>query len=203
MHVHIGLDFDNTIVSYDDLIYRVAEEQGLLTGTVARNKVAVRDQLRSKGLEQTWIEMQGQIYGPRMKEAVVYPGFIEFLASARADGHALSIVSHKTRKPFAGPPYDLHASARDWIATHLVCNGAPIIEASRIHFETTKPGKIARIAAIGCDVFIDDLPEILLDQAMPVGIRKVLYDPEGNFSNTDQSLIRVMRWDEVRRALDA
>jgi hypothetical protein len=200
--VHIGLDFDNTIVSYDDLIYRVAEEQGLLSGAVARNKVAVRDQLRNKGLEQTWIEMQGQIYGPRMKEAVVYPGFMEFLTAARADGHILSIISHKTLRPFAGPPHDLHASARDWIATHLVCNGAPVIEASHIHFETTKPGKIARIGTIGCDVFVDDLPEILLDRAMPVGIRKVLYDPDDHFSDADQSLIRVTRWDDVRRALD-
>lgn len=201
--MHIGLDFDNTIVSYDDLIYRVAEEQGLLTPPVARNKVAVRDQLRSKGLEQAWIEMQGQIYGPRMREAVVYPGFIEFLAAARADGHVLSIVSHKTLKPFAGAAYDLHASARDWIATHLVCDGAPIIEASRIHFETTKPAKIARIGTIGCDVFIDDLPEILLDPAMAAAVRKVLYDPDSHFSSTDQSLIRVTGWDEVRRALDA
>lgn len=201
--MHIGLDFDNTIVSYDDLIYRVADEQGLLTPPVARNKVAVRDQLRSKGLEQTWIEMQGQIYGPRMKEAVVYPEFIEFLAAVRAHGHVLSIVSHKTLKPFAGPPYDLHAIARDWIATHLVSDGLPIVETSRIYFEITKRAKIERIGAIGCDVFIDDLPEILLDPVMPAAVRKVLYDPDSHFSNADQSLIRVTRWDEVRRAIDA
>lgn len=199
--MHIGLDFDNTIVSYDALIHGVAAELGVLTGRVVPNKVAVRDHLRSKGLEQTWIEMQGEIYGPRMKDAVVYPGFIEFLISARSGGHALSIVSHKTLKPFAGPPYDLHQSARDWIATHLTRDGLAIIEPSRIYFETTKPAKIARIADIGCDAYIDDLPEILLDTGMPANIRKLLFDPDGNHANADGSLRRIERWSQVWSAL--
>ena len=42
-----------------------------------------------------------------------------------------------------------------------------------------------------------------LDQAMPVHIRKFLYDPDDHFSDADRSLVSVMRWDEVGKALDA
>ncbi|MBY6266468.1 haloacid dehalogenase-like hydrolase (plasmid) [Azospirillum sp. 412522] len=201
--MHIGLDFDNTIVSYDSLVHRVAEEQGLLTGPVARNKVAVRDHLRAKGLEQTWIELQGTIYGPRMEDATAFPGFLDFVDAALAAGHVVSIVSHKTIHPFAGPPYDLHASARRWIATHIMRNGLPALPTDRIFFETTKPAKLARIDAIGCDVFVDDLPEILLDPAMPATVRKLLFDPESHYIDTYPGLTKIARWSDLLGALDA
>ena len=43
----IGLDFDNTIVSYDALFYKVAIEQKVVPASLPVNKVAVRDHLRS------------------------------------------------------------------------------------------------------------------------------------------------------------
>mgnify|MGYP003339752174 CR=1 FL=1 len=47
----IGIDFDNTIVSYDSLFYKVAAEQKAVPTTVARTKLAVRDHLRAIGKE--------------------------------------------------------------------------------------------------------------------------------------------------------
>ena len=82
----IGVDFDNTIVSYDALFYKVAREQNLVPDTIPINKVAVRDYLRRIGHEDRWTEMQGYVYGARMGEAVGYPGAVEFFECAVASG---------------------------------------------------------------------------------------------------------------------
>lgn len=182
--MRIGIDFDNTIVSYDALFHKVACEQGLVPATIPVSKVAVRDHLRQIGQEDRWTEMQGYVYGARMDEAVSYPGALEFFACAIAAGHELAIVSHKTRHPFIGPQYDLHAAARAWVERHLVWDGAPLLPPERVFFELTKEEKLARMAAFGCEVFIDDLPEILNAPSFPKATRPLLFDPESNHRTT-------------------
>ena len=39
----IGLDFDNTIVSYDELFHKVSVEQNLIDKTFEVNKIKIRD----------------------------------------------------------------------------------------------------------------------------------------------------------------
>lgn len=158
----LGFDFDNTIVRYDALFHRVACEQGYIATSVPVNKTAVRDFLRASGKEAVWTQMQGYVYGARMQEAEVFPDALAVLRELRDAGHTLFIVSHKTRRPYLGPAYDLHASARAWIVAHLLdVSGQPLIPSTHIFFHEKKEEKIARIATLECDVFLDDLPEIL------------------------------------------
>jgi hypothetical protein len=178
--MRIGIDFDNTIVSYDALFHTVAREQGLVPEGIPVNKVAVRDHLRSVGREDRWTEMQGFVYGARMDEASAYPGVIDFMRASIGAGHVVMIISHKTRYPFLGPKYDLHAAARSWIGHHLTADGGPLLPAEQVFFELTKEEKLARIAACACDVYIDDLPEILSAPAFPPATRPMLFDPEGH-----------------------
>ncbi len=110
--MRIGLDFDNTIVSYDQLFHKVALEKSLISHEVPINKVAVRDHLRHTNQEDAWTEMQGYVYGARMNEAIAYPGLKEALHAIKNGGHELFIVSHKTQYPYAGKRYDLHAASR-------------------------------------------------------------------------------------------
>ena len=50
----LGVDFDNTIVSYDCLFHRVAAERGLIPASLVATKGAVRDYLRrSSRLQRT------------------------------------------------------------------------------------------------------------------------------------------------------
>ena len=51
MPQRIGIDFDNTIVCYDDVFHEVAREQGLIPNDLPANKGAVRDHLRAIGRE--------------------------------------------------------------------------------------------------------------------------------------------------------
>ncbi len=202
--MHIGIDFDNTIVSYDHVFHRVALEQKLIPAETAANKVAVRDFLRKSGREETWIEMQGYVYGARMGDAALYPGFAAFMAWARTAGHEMSIVSHKTRHPFAGPQYDLHAAARAWIDNNLQSGGKPQFTDERIYFELTKAAKLARIDTLGCDVFVDDLPEILLAETMSPNVRKLLFDPDANHpAEIHPDVRRAGSWKEICTILNA
>jgi hypothetical protein len=196
--MRIGLDFDNTIVSYDALFHSVAVEQSLVPAETAVSKVAVRDYLRVTGNEAAWTELQGYVYGARMDQALAYPGFVEFVHAAREANAELIIVSHKTRHPFLGPQYDLHAAAGGWIAAALRDRDARrLFTEDRVFFELTKEAKIARIAACACDYFIDDLPEILLMPGFPVATARLLFDPEQCHAG-DGMTARLGSWNEVR-----
>lgn len=199
--MRVGLDFDNTIVSYDALFHKVAVEAGNVPADLPATKLAVRDYLRATGNEPVWTEMQGYVYGARLLEAAAFDGLIDCLRWARREGIDLFIVSHKTKHPFLGPPYDLHQSARDWIAAYLCDDGQPLIPAENISFELTKNDKICRIGASNFDYFVDDLPEILADSGFPAGTVPVLFDPAGD-SELPVGARRVTGWSAVRHLLE-
>jgi hypothetical protein len=199
--MRIGIDFDNTIVSYDVLFHRVAVDQGAVPADLPQSKLAVRDYLRADGREPVWTEMQGEVYGARMLEADPFPGVVDFFAWAGARGIALNIVSHKTRHPYLGPQYDLHAIARDWIRTHLVRDGQRLIADDAVFFELTKDDKLARVGSCGCDYFIDDLPEILTAPAFPPNTVPVLFAPGGG--TTGEIAATMDHWDAVRAYVEA
>ena len=182
--MRIGIDFDNTIACYDGVFHAAALERGLIPPNLGRDKNSVRDHLNGAGHKDDFTELQGHVYGARMELVRPYPGFVEFVAAARKAGHELFIVSHKTRHPILGPKHDMHAAARGFLtARDLVGDGASQIDPARVFFELTKPDKVARAAVLGCEVFIDDLPEILAMPGFPDGMRRILFDPDSQFEN--------------------
>ena len=195
--MRIGLDFDNTIVSYDELFYKVAIEKSLIPDNLPISKLAVRDFLRRTNNENAWTEMQGYVYGTRMSDAVAYPGVIEFIKLARANGIGMVIVSHKTKHPFLGPKYDLHEAARRWVKNYLVDDNKTLIEPDQIFFELTKEDKVVRIAQCGCDYFIDDLPEILSMPGFPEKTERILFDPKNSYGEARVSA-RLESWQKIK-----
>jgi hypothetical protein len=192
--MRIGIDFDNTIVSYDALFHQVALEKALIPINLAANKTAVRDYLRATNREEQWTLMQGEVYGPRMELAVPYAHAIESITHLKKMGHEVYIVSHKTKHPFMGPAYDLHEAARNWITRSLVHNQTPLIDVNSIFYELTKEEKIKRIGRLNCDVFIDDLPEILSLTGFPTHTVKILFDPEQQHSRHTHHLRIATSW---------
>lgn len=182
--MRIGIDFDNTIACYDGVFHAAAIERGLIPPGLDRDKNSVRDHLNGSGRKDDFTELQGYVYGARMDLASPYPGFAEFVGRAQTAGHTLFIISHKTRYPLRGPKHDMHAAARGFLATHgLVGHGAARIDPAHVYFELTKEAKVARVAELGCDMFIDDLPEILELPGYPDGLRKILFDPDDRFNH--------------------
>lgn len=176
----IGLDFDNTIVSYDGVFHRAARREGLIPAGVAEDKASVRDYLRKIDREDDWTRLQGRVYGTDILEAQPFPGIHEFLALCLSQGVRVHIVSHKTRAPILGEPVDLHAAAEGWLRANGLLD-APRTGIGREHayFELTKDAKIQRIADLGCTHFVDDLPEFLLEPAFPTTTNRILFDPTG------------------------
>jgi hypothetical protein len=182
--MRIGIDFDNTIACYDGVFYAAALERGLIPVNLGRDKNAVRDYLNGNGRADEFTELQGHVYGARMELAAPYPGFAEFIATARMAEHDLFIVSHKTKHPILGPKHDLHAAARSFLAAcGLIGGGSGQIDPANVFFEVTKEAKVARIGALGCGAFIDDLPEIFAAPDFPSTARGILFDPTDQFAD--------------------
>lgn len=182
----IGVDFDNTIVSYDALFHRLAVERELIPASVPPSKEQVRNFLRRAGREDEWTELQGYVYGARMADAAAFPGVRDFFTRCRQTDTPVYIISHKTRTPFRGPAYDLHEAARGWLALHGFCSPSDVgLPGERVFFETTLAAKLARIGQLGCTHFIDDLPELLAEPEFPNQTQPILFDP--NRHHTGQS----------------
>lgn len=197
--MRIGIDFDNTIACYDGVFHKAALERGLVPADLPTSKNAVRDYLNGSGRKDAFTELQGYVYGARMDLVSCYPGVHDFIAAAKAAGHAVHVVSHKTRHPLLGPKHDMHAAARAFlIAQRLV--GAGALDPGDVVFALTKEEKVAEAARIGCDVFIDDLPEILAMPGFPAGCRPILFDPEGNFA-AQRQFERHASWPDIAASL--
>jgi len=195
--MHLGVDFDNTIVCYDALFHKVARERKLIPSDVPVNKSEVRNYLRRVGNENAWTEMQGYVYGARMSEAAPFPGVIEFFQACRAAGIRVSIISHKTKHPFLGEKYDLHAAATRWLEQQgffdPVRMGLPREQA---FFELTKEAKLERIGRCRCTHFIDDLPEFLAEPAFPSSTLRILFDSNHLYA-ADDRYVRALSWEEI------
>jgi hypothetical protein len=174
----IGIDFDNTIVCYDSLFHVLAQEQALIDPETPISKGAVRDALRAAGHEESWIALQGEVYGARITEAPPFAEVQTFLRQCQTKNIPTAIISHKTRHPFRGPQYDLHAAARNWLAFHGFTSPSPaLVPDSHVFLELTQQAKLKRIATWECDFFIDDLPEFLQDPDFPAETTPILFDP--------------------------
>lgn len=198
--MRVGLDFDNTIVSYDALFHKIALEKGLITDSNLISKISVREHLRQAGKEYEWTKMQGEVYGARMNEAQAYPGILRFIEELKIHGHSVYIVSHKSRFPYAGPLYDLQLAAAQWVKENLVLDGVLLVPNENIFFETTKNNKIKRIASLKFDLFVDDLLDIFLDEEFPKDVRGFLFDPSDHYKLIDFNKIEKFHsWNEIEK----
>lgn len=194
--MRIGVDLDNTIACYDRAFHRAARGRGLIPAALAPTKFSVRDHLCRSGRERDWTELQGYVYGPGMAWAEAFPGVRGCFRRCRRAGYDVCIISHRTRVPYAGPSYDLHAAAAAWLRRERLLPGsATDLSENGLWLEETRERKLERIREAGCDVFVDDLPEFLGDPAFPGEVRAILFDPHGVC--TDAGLTRVSTWREL------
>lgn len=196
----IGIDFDNTIVSYDELFHQLASERRLVPLDFPVSKTRIRDLLRAEGQEEIWTELQGLAYGSEIGRARPFPGVIDFVRAASDQGLSLQIISHKTRHPFVGAQTDLHTAARDWLEHHELVGSRGVLRSEDVFFELTRDDKLARIAGTGCTTFIDDLPEFLGDEVFPAHVNRVLFDPAAEH-HAPSGVWQVRTWREIENRL--
>lgn len=197
--IKIGVDFDNTIVNYDNLFRDIALEKKLLPESLPATKSNIRDYLRSIDREDDWTRLQGYVYGTRMPEADMFPGVLDFLQQSREWEIEVFIISHRTKEPYLGPRCNLHKSAIDWIEINGFYDpGRTGLRPEQIFFESSRRDKLRRIAKTMCSIFLDDLPECLAEPEFPANVERVLFDPE-HAHTSEKRFLWVSSWKEFTK----
>lgn len=200
--LRIGLDFDNTIISYDDVFCSMAKRRGLIDPAFVGRKQAVRDAIRLlPDGEIAWQRLQGQVYGKGIADATMVAGFNAFLRRCRSEGCEVMIISHKTEYGHQDPDrINLREAARDWIAAKGLIGGEYGVAAANVFFESTRAEKLARIAALSCTHFVDDLEEVLNDPAFPPAVNRILL-ADGPEAKTAACYTVCATWREIEERI--
>jgi hypothetical protein len=175
--MRIGIDFDNTLAGYDCLFADAVRGRGWTDVPVDQGKTALRDAVRARSDgENEWRHIQAEVYGARMAEARLLDGVAEFMGLCRERGVGVAIVSHKTRYAAADPGgVDLHAASLGWMTTQgFFADEGFGLDPGQVFFEASRADKLARIVALECTHFIDDLEEVLLASEFPTGVKRYL-----------------------------
>ena len=185
-----GIDFDNTIINYEEIFYFRALEKKLIPKTIERRKLAVREFLRSKKLEDEWTKLQGEVYGSYILEAKPFLGVLEAFKIFVKNNIPFYIISHKTMFPYLGDKINLHNAAKNWLKVNGFFN---LIKENNVYFETSIEKKINRICKCGCTHFIDDLSDIL--SLLPSNINKIYFND--NDCNINVDFVTMKSWLEI------
>ncbi len=173
----IGIDFDNTIASYDEPMHGLAVERGLIPSSLPKNKKLIRDAIRAlEEGESKWRALQVFSYSCGMPDARPMDGIKEFMSACKERGVEVLIVSHKTEYAnFGDPTVNLREAALRWLEAQGFMDFARFgVGHHRIFFENTREEKIARIRALGITHFIDDLEETFLEASFPADVAQIL-----------------------------
>jgi hypothetical protein len=181
----IGLDFDNTIACYNNVFTSEAKIKGLVDKDWKGSKQDLKLLLNSLEDGQiTWQKMQGQVYGPSMQKATLFPGVARFLFRCKLKGHTVFIVSHKTKYGH----YDktktlLREASLKWMDSQGFFKDDLFgINRKNIFFANTQSEKVLKIKSLNLDVFVDDLEEIFLHHDFPE-IKKIHFSSSSSIHN--------------------
>jgi hypothetical protein len=201
--MRIGIDFDNTIITYDEVFLATARQRGLVDKAFRGRKQAIRDTIRLlPDGEIAWQRLQGEVYGNGVGRAAMFVGVDKFLQRCRAEGVPVVIVSHKTNYGHYDPDrVNLRQAALEWMEAHgFFREHGYAIPIENIYFEGTRQEKLARIATLACTHFIDDLEEVLTDPAFPPDVERILFG-EGETASTRSPYLVCPTWRHIEEKI--
>ena len=179
--MRIGLDFDNTIIRYDGVFRQAAIERGLLSAEFNGTKHLVRNAIRLlPDGESRWQALQGYVYGQGIQGATLFAGLSEFLRRARAQDATILVVSHKTEYGHFDPArVNLRQAAMRWMEKQAFFTKEGFsLAPDNVYFASTRAEKLGYIRDLKCDVFVDDLEEVLADPHFPKLVRRILFSED-------------------------
>lgn len=202
--MRIGIDLDNTIICYDRIFHKIAVERGLITEAFTPEKQTIRDHIRTlPDGETAWTALQAEVYGPRLSDAEAFPDVFDVMRKWHGQGHELFIVSHKTRYAAADieETCDLRLAALEWLSNNRIVDHAQApVPAGNVYFEDARPAKCRRIGTLGCEVFIDDLTEVFLEDTYPHHVRGILFQAD-KVPGLPDTLVTAASWRDVADAV--
>ena len=158
-------------------------------------KVAIRDFMNGKGMERSFTDLQAIVYGPEINRAEVFEGFLEFLEYYFSFFSVFKIISHRTKYPINGAHFDLHQAAADFFYQAVVREFGS--DRFSLEFYETKMGKVEAITKESCQIFLDDLPEIL--KMLPERVESILFGRKINTELLEGINHSVLGWPEFHQ----
>ncbi|MEI7635768.1 MAG: hypothetical protein WCJ37_00555 [Syntrophus sp. (in: bacteria)] len=195
----IGVDFDNTVISYDDILCKLTHERGL-SATFPCSKKALRDLLRQlPNGEIEWQKWQAIMYGPMIGEAKLIRHVGDFFRLCRIKNVSVNIISHKSEYAAQDTKgINLRTAALKWMHdNHFFSMDGLGLNQEAIFFCNTRQEKIKKIKQLGCNYFIDDLEETFLEEDFPPTVQGILYSPTGDHSQAIEKLMIATDWKEI------
>jgi hypothetical protein len=187
------------VVSYNDVLTRIASERGLVESGIPESKRKLRDRIRQlEDGEIEWQKCQALLYGSRIGEATLIAGVPEFFQLCRERGVKVYIVSHKTEfSRYDTSGTNLRSAALQWMTANGFFEPNRLgLTRDHVFFAGTRQEKIDRIASLGCTDFIDDLEETFLEGSFPPGTTRILYEP-GRESPAPPGVVWMNSWQEI------
>ena len=192
----IGIDLDNTIISYDRAFQEGAILKGFVDKSCKLHKKALRDLIRRRPDGETeWQKLQGYVYGEGINEADLFPGVYRFLWRCKQRKIDVEIVSHKTKfGHFDKNKISLRDSATNFLKNHgLLDNKNPLIK--KVTYKGTRQEKIDYIKENNFELFIDDLEEIVFSEELK-NQKGILFSRD-NLTNTNSNVFISESWEDI------
>lgn len=111
----VGFDFDNTIVNYDKVFFKIALKKKFISKNIIKNKSAIKEYLFKRGKVKNWKILQSEVYGKQIFQAKPYKGFLKILRTLLDKKIKIKIISHKTLHPYYEAKTNLHLLSKKWI----------------------------------------------------------------------------------------
>ena len=190
----VGIDLDNTIINYNDAFKYTAIKLNLLSkewvksNLLSANGISPKNLIKKhilsqKGGQYNWESLQGQVYGNFIQRAQIFSGVANFLLHCYSRGIKVFVISHKTKfGHYDKYKTSLREAAVNFLEQNNLLSGAYGLSKNSIFFFDTREDKVRKIAELGCNYFIDDLPEVFLEPNFPKKTEKITFNPQGQFS---------------------
>ena len=198
----IGLDFDNTIANYDSVFKEISFQYDLLEDGWQGTKKELKQIILSlpKG-EETWMKIQGKVYGEFMHKAELMPGVANFLFHCKIKEIPICVISHKTEYGhFDDKKISLRNEAIKWMGEKNLFNKSYFsLTKDKVFFSSTRKEKVKKISTIGCSHFIDDLVEVFEEPHFPQDTKRILLDTSCQDNNKKLSVFN--NWTDINNTL--
>ena len=193
--IKLGIDLDNTIICYDELIYKLAKKKfyKLNLNKNLNSKNIIKSEIINNYNNAEWTKLQGLIYGEKLNYASLFDDFYNTIKQLK-NYYDIYIVSHKTKHPSIGKKVNLRKASKNFLRNKNIsyCENE-LIKNENIFFTNTKKEKIEIIKKNKIDIFIDDLDGILKD--LPESIYKI------HFSKNKLQYKNLFSWKKINNFL--
>ncbi len=194
----IGIDLDNTIISYTKSL-QICVNQLYPDLTLNHyEKGYVKEYIVATLGEHSWMKLQGQLYTLGLKFALPFCGALNVMKQLHRSNHTLYIISHKTQFGHFDSSYtDLRVAAIAWLTSHGFLETAKTgLSVENVFFCDTHQEKINKINVLQCQIFIDDLLDVLQHQDFPRNCKKILFSPALS-TKAINDILPICNWSQV------